>query len=487
MANELTLADVYHPLQDMMQLQQAKQQLEDTRDRNRLRFMQMQELERQSKDKQALQNFISQPQQTNAFMQAIQPASPQGPGASAPPPSQSPGPPPNAMMGGQPQQPDPEQQRVMGKLQGIQSELTTAFDAKDASRISTVASTAKNDPEVKSYMEKAGIDSIDAGYDESKGAWLSVTKTYSDKDLENISQLPGGSTAKYLPAGKYQIQYDPIKKAVTGIKTAQKTGVLTKDELTNERALLNVAQHDPDPSRRKAAQDIYDQMNKEKVASEERKTGIFTKSRMYPVVDTDTGRTMYASGSDLQADKGKKYSPMSDPEFSALSGSLKNQVKVRGQIGAFVKNLDWQIKRLDQRLDGLKRTDARILNLPISKALMEIKGSANESILRMYLTDISNDIAKLSTGSSASIAELSMSAQERWNKIHDPNLPISELRKLLEETKAAGHGRMQTTDQQIEETKRELRDPKGKSKKPAIDKRAEDMTDAELLEALNAE
>ena len=136
---------------------------------------------------------------------------------------------------------------------------------------------------------------------------------------------------------------------------------------------------------------------------------------------------------------------------------MQKQTIVRGMMNSFVKNLDFQVVRLKKNMDNISRVDARILNLPIREALMRVKGSAAESILTMYLTDISNDIAKLSTGSSASLAELSQSAQERWAKIHDPNLPIKELIMLVNETRQAAHGRIETADEAINETRAHLK------------------------------
>jgi hypothetical protein len=139
-------------------------------------------------------------------------------------------------------------------------------------------------------------------------------------------------------------------------------------------------------------------------------------------------------------------------KIAGLGKSLNNQQKVRGMMGSFVNNLNYQVERLEKYTGELQRFDARILNVPLRKAKMMIKGSANENILSMYLTDISNDAAKLSTGSSSSIAELSQSAQERWNEIHDPNLSIKELLKLVRETQQAAKGRLESADLEIDNT-----------------------------------
>jgi hypothetical protein len=141
-------------------------------------------------------------------------------------------------------------------------------------------------------------------------------------------------------------------------------------------------------------------------------------------------------------------------EMGAMKGSLANQQKVKNMMGSFARNMDFQVKRLKVFVDKINRLDTRLL-----------KGSANESVLSMYLTDISNDAAKLSTGSSASISELSESAQDRWAKIHDPNLSVGEMLKLVEETQQAAHGRISSADEEIAQTKKEMQQV-GKKKDP---------------------
>lgn len=151
-------------------------------------------------------------------------------------------------------------------------------------------------------------------------------------------------------------------------------------------------------------------------------------------------------------------------DIEANTGSLKNQQKIRDMMASFVLNMNAQIKRMSTIIHDVTRLDTRLANVPIRNWAMTVKGSAAESIVSMYLTEISNEIGKLSTGSAASVAELSEGAQKKWDKIHDPNLSAKDLLRLLEETRHAGNLRIKSVDNVIASTRKEL---KGKTPGPA--------------------
>jgi hypothetical protein len=134
--------------------------------------------------------------------------------------------------------------------------------------------------------------------------------------------------------------------------------------------------------------------------------------------------------------------------------SLGQQQKMRGMMGSFVRNMDKQVSRVeDIGEDIVSRVGVRALDMPIRSLNQKFLGSGNENILEAYTTEISNEIAKLSTGSASSIAELSVGAQERWAKIHDPNLSYNELMKILNETKHMAQMRLDSADEEINATK----------------------------------
>lgn len=129
--------------------------------------------------------------------------------------------------------------------------------------------------------------------------------------------------------------------------------------------------------------------------------------------------------------------------------SLDLQIKQRDAMESFVENIRLQTERVPEIMKSIARVDARLLNIPIKEVRKRIVGQADENILSMYLTEISNEAAKISTGSQASIRELSESAQVKWAKIHDEALSPTETLKLLQETNHLGQMRLQTVNKTI--------------------------------------
>jgi len=143
--------------------------------------------------------------------------------------------------------------------------------------------------------------------------------------------------------------------------------------------------------------------------------------------------------------------------FKTLTSSLGNQEKQRGMMQSFVANINAQVNRVDEIMADIDRWGIRGLDLPKRELKKRLIGSGHEVTLEAYLTEISNEIGKLSTGSQASIRELSTEGQARWNKIHDPNLSLKEMKIILDETKNMAAMRMKTVDDTIELTKERMR------------------------------
>jgi hypothetical protein len=143
--------------------------------------------------------------------------------------------------------------------------------------------------------------------------------------------------------------------------------------------------------------------------------------------------------------------------MDALGGSLKLQERSFGMMNSFINNLNQQVEKVKtMRDDVIKRVGVRALDLPIREWATRFKGSGNEQVLASYLMEISNEIGKISTGSQASIAELSVEAQDRWNKVHDPNLSMGELIKVLDATKEQANIRKTGAQQEITATQEEM-------------------------------
>lgn len=143
-------------------------------------------------------------------------------------------------------------------------------------------------------------------------------------------------------------------------------------------------------------------------------------------------------------------------KYKSLDMSLKNMTKQEAPMSAFVMNINEQIKKVEQLYNEVDRTGARLVDLPIRELKTKAMGSGKEANLASYLIEISNEIGKLSTGSSASIRELSDSAQKQWGKIHDPNLSFKEIMTVLNGTRDQGNMRLDTWRKSIGNVEQEM-------------------------------
>ena len=144
-------------------------------------------------------------------------------------------------------------------------------------------------------------------------------------------------------------------------------------------------------------------------------------------------------------------------DTKAIQGSLNFLEKQIGAMGSFVTNMESQVAKVTELSKDLKTFDTRLLNIPLRVLRGRIVGSALQAKYDLYLTEIEGEIGKLATGSSASIAELSATAQEKWAKIHDKNLSVKDMLSLLEETVDAGKMRANSVQVQLDKTRGRMR------------------------------
>lgn len=157
-------------------------------------------------------------------------------------------------------------------------------------------------------------------------------------------------------------------------------------------------------------------------------------------------------------------------DYGALKGSLNFQQKSFNMASSFANNLNGQLNKVDKLMQELNRSGIRAVDLPLRTIKTKIVGSGNERVLDSYLTEISNEIGKLSTGSQASVAELSIGAQEKWNQIHDPNLSLGELRKVLDATREQANIRMKSLKTELDKTRQAIRNiGKDNNQEPGTD------------------
>lgn len=130
--------------------------------------------------------------------------------------------------------------------------------------------------------------------------------------------------------------------------------------------------------------------------------------------------------------------------YKAGSSSLGNMTKQEGPMRAFVSNINTQVDYAKQLFDGLKRTDTRLLNIPLRELRTKVAGSGLERQYELFMQEISMEANKLAQGSSASIAQIPEGNRKEWLAIHDINLPLKEILPVLEGTKKMANMRLQT-------------------------------------------
>jgi len=140
-------------------------------------------------------------------------------------------------------------------------------------------------------------------------------------------------------------------------------------------------------------------------------------------------------------------------DTKAIQGAMNLLEKQVSSMGSFVTNMNSQVDKVKSLSKDLETFDTRLLNVPLRALRGKITGSPLQAKYDMYLAEIESEIGKLSQGSTASIAELSQGAQERWSKIHDKNLSVKDMVSLLEETKNAANMRLESVQNEIVKTR----------------------------------
>ncbi len=145
--------------------------------------------------------------------------------------------------------------------------------------------------------------------------------------------------------------------------------------------------------------------------------------------------------------------------YKAGKVALNFQEKQLGSARSFALNIEGQAKRVEEIMsDVISRVGVRAIDLPVRELKTRFAGSGQERVLESYLMEISREIGKLSTGSQASIAELSVEAQKKWDKIHDPNLSLKELKEVLNATKEQAGIRIKSMDDALKIQMERLRE-----------------------------
>jgi hypothetical protein len=143
-------------------------------------------------------------------------------------------------------------------------------------------------------------------------------------------------------------------------------------------------------------------------------------------------------------------------DYKANDMSLKNMTKQEAPMSAFVLNINRQISKVEELYTKNDRTGLRLIDVPLRELRVKAKGSGEEAVKASYLLEISNEIGKLSSGASGSVQQLSDSAKEDWKKVHDVNLSMKEIMKVVNATRDQANMRISTWREAKQEVRRTM-------------------------------
>lgn len=168
------------------------------------------------------------------------------------------------------------------------------------------------------------------------------------------------------------------------------------------------------------------------------------------VFDRRTGKYSAPDGTEVAPNEFANLFGEGATQKSDMS-ALRDLTKRRELIGSFTSRIDANTKVVENLATKYGNTDARLLNIPINK-LKQYMGSGEYASLQLALRSLSNEIAKVESGS-LGIAEVSVQQSEAMNKIHDPNLSIADMIKVLETGKLLSKTSMGAIDSQVSNLK----------------------------------
>ena len=170
-------------------------------------------------------------------------------------------------------------------------------------------------------------------------------------------------------------------------------------------------------------------------------------------------RKAYGKGyGQWQVDKGFSAQDIAliQADYRAGDTSLKNMTKQEYPMLAFVSNINKQIDKVQELYTNNDRVGLRLIDKPVRDLKVLAKGSGDEAVKASYLLEISNEIGKLSSGASGSVQQLSDSAKEDWKKVHDPNLSLTEIMKVVHATRDQANMRMDSWKEAKEAVRTEI-------------------------------
>lgn len=146
-----------------------------------------------------------------------------------------------------------------------------------------------------------------------------------------------------------------------------------------------------------------------------------------------------------------------------MTKDIDSQQKKLGSMRSFTKNIDKQAEKIHEVANRLFKMDTKILNHPVNKIMRDYIGSADRAVLQLIVGELSEEIGKLASGATDSVAALSEGGREKWDAIYDTNLSTKDMLALVDESKELAKFRVDSMKESLAES-REIRAGRKKAK-----------------------
>jgi hypothetical protein len=487
MANNqfLTVADVYNPLETEMKLQA----IQEGKLRNRIEAMKMRELYQQQARRDKWRSAADDPRglfNPVSGQFALQGGAPIGQTQTAQPmpqqqvesmPTPTPTPPQPPQLSDEDRAAIRGQKKLMAMTQQAQPLITQAKNDPSArQRIIKLVETLDKDTDHQALVKRAGFDEMKYNMDPETGEGsYSLAKNWTAEELEQYAEnAPNGQVLAPLAKhpGKYRIEFND-EGAVTGFYTYSKEEAKNLKSLTTSQ-LVDKSLHDPDPRERHKAKEILQGLAEYKKESSplmgefemsddtldalaERFdiTGMMPPLGMGRKAAQARGEILNRWGNKLK-EQGKTAADqvLSQATYKSNQSALTDLTKREQLLGTFVNRIDVTSDLVMDFAKEVGNKSERLLNIPRNK-IAKIMGSGTYRAFELALFSLSAEIGKVETGQ-LGISAVTDTQLKIMNAIHDPNLSIAELQKLINGGKALGSTSMKSIRQQRERLRKEI-------------------------------
>ena len=345
-------------------------------------------------------------------------------------------------------------------------------DGAARARLIKMTESMNNDADHQALVKKSGYDEMNYTVDPETGEGAyNLAKNWTADELQNYAEkAPNGQALLPLTKhpGKYRIKFDD-NGAVVGYEfIKQELGKKTQEEL------IDLSLHGTSQERIQA-QAILDKGKKYKTdisAAMAGNAGLSTDAIEYEAERLIAGEPVRSYGygkygaamramvlnrvAEIAQERGIDASEIiaQGAELGGQKMAMKDVIKRENLINTFVTRIDSTSDLVMKMAQKVGNLDNRLLNIPRNQLRLKL-GSGDYRAFELALYSLSAEIGKVETGQ-LGISAITDTQLKLMNGIHDPNLSLAELQKLINGGKALGKTAMDAIRQQRRDLKSEI-------------------------------